>query len=254
MRTIAILNQKGGSGKTTTAVNLAASLAECGRRVLILDLDPSAAASSWLGFKEANRGLLEVLTEGRNLADLVQPTSIANLEIIPSSMSLSGAGKALAGEIGVETLLRKRIAKLPQDRWDFLIKDCPPSLDLLTINALSAAQEVLIPVEAHIMALGGLYSLTQTIEVVQERLNPGLSICGILACRVDQRTNHSKEVVGCLQEKFGKLLYKTSIRENVRLAECPSFGKPITMYASGSAGAEDYRALAKELIGKNRQN
>ncbi len=254
MRTIAILNQKGGSGKTTTAVNLAASLAESGRRVLIMDLDPAAAASSWLGFKDANRGLLEVLTEGKNLVDLVQPTAIPNLDIIASSMSLSGAGKALAGEIGVETVLRKRIAKLPADRWDFLIKDCPPSLDLLTINALSAAQEVLIPVEAHIMALGGLYSLTQTVEVVQERLNPGLFICGILACRVDQRTNHSREVVESLHQKFGKLVYKTSIRENVRLAECPSFGKPITMYASSSTGAEDYRSLARELLKRNKQN
>ena len=254
MRTIAILNQKGGSGKTTTAVNLAAALAERGRRVLLLDLDPAAAASSWLGFPEANRGLLEVLTEGRDLAGLVQATSLAGLEIIPSSMSLSGAEKALAGEIGVETLLRKRLARLPAGRWDYLIKDCPPSLGFLTVNALSAAQEVLIPVESHIMALGGLVCLAQTVEVVKERLNPQLEICGILACRVDQRTNHSQEVVESLREKFGKLLYKTRIRENVRLAECPSFGKPITSYASSSAGAEDYRSLAQELLRQARRN
>jgi chromosome partitioning protein len=254
MRRIAILNQKGGSGKTTTAVNLAAALAESGRRVLLMDLDPAAAASSWLAVKENGKGILEALTAEKSLADLVQPTSCPGLEIIPSSLSLSGAEKALAGEIGVESLLRKKIAKLPQDRWDYLILDCPPSLGLLTINALSAALEVLIPVEAHIIALDGLVSLTQTAEVVKERLNPELAICGILACRMDQRTNHAREVVESLRQKFGSLLYKTKIRENVRLAECPSFGEPITRYASSSSGAEDYRSLAKELLGQEKRS
>lgn len=254
MRSIAILNQKGGSGKTTTAVNLAAALAESKRRILLVDLDPAAAASTWLGVQDDGRGLLEVLTGGQDLGGLVRGTTVEGLELVPSSVSLSGAEKALAGEIGVETLLKKRLAKLPQGHWDYLILDCPPSLGLLTVNALSAAREVLIPVEAHIMALGGLVSLTQTVEVVKERLNPDLAICGILACRMDQRTNHAHDVVESLRQKFGHLLYKTKIRENVRLAECPSFGKPITQYASSSPGAEDYRALAKELLGQEKRN
>lgn len=254
MRSISILNQKGGSGKTTTAVNLSAALAEGGRKVLVIDLDPAAAASSWLGVSDGSRGLLDALTEGKSLTELVQPTAVEGLEVIPSSLSLSGAEKALAGEIGVETLLRKRLAKLPHDRWDYLLLDCPPSLGLLTVNALSASREVLIPVEAHILALAGLVSLTQTVEVVRERLNADLKICGILACRMDFRTNHAREVVSSLQKTFGELVYKTHIRENVRLAECPSFGKPITLYASSSSGAEDYRELAKELQTQEKRN
>ncbi|MBI4056371.1 MAG: ParA family protein [Elusimicrobia bacterium] len=254
MRTIAILNQKGGSGKTTTAVNLAAALGEQKQRVLVLDLDPAAAASSWFGAQDQTRGLLEVLTEGKNLYDLVKETGFPGIDLIPSSLALSSAEKALTREIGPETLLKRKIAKLPSDRWDYLLLDCPPSLGLLTLNALSAAQEVLIPVEAHVMALSGLVSLLQTVEVVKERLNPDLSVCGILACRVDHRTNHSKDVVDSLSEKFGPLLYKTKIRENVRLAECPSFGKPITAYAPSSSGTEDYHSLAKELLGQEKRN
>ena len=248
MRIIALLNQKGGSGKTTTAVNLAATLVEHGRKVLLVDFDPASAASSWFGIHETSRGLLEALTEGKPLQDLARETSVPGLDLIPSSLSLSGAEKALAGEIGAESLLKKKVAKLPADRWNYLLIDCPPSLGLLTLNALSAAQEVLIPVEAHVITLTGIVSLMQTIEVVKERLNPSLKVCGILACRVDRRTNHSQDVVESLEEKFGNMLYKTLIRENVRLAECPSFGKPITHYASSSPGAEDYRSLAKELL------
>lgn len=248
MRTIALLNQKGGSGKTTTAVNLAAALAESGKKVLLMDFDPAAAASSWLNASDPGRGLLEVLTDNKNLIDLARETGVPGLDIVAATLSLSGAEKALAGEIGPESLLKKKAGKLPTDRWDYFLIDCPPSLGLLTLNALSAAQEVLIPVEAHVITLSGLVSLMQTIEVVKERLNPSLAICGILACRVDRRSNHSQEVVEILQKKFGNLVYKTLIRENIRLAESPSFGKPITQYASSSPGAEDYRALAKELI------
>lgn len=254
MRSIALLNQKGGSGKTTTAVNLAAALSEFKRRVLLIDFDPSAAASSWLGAKDESRGLLDVLLDSKPLAELVQPTAIKNVEIVPSSLSLAGAEKQVAGEIGAETLLKKKCAKLPDDRWDYLLIDCPPTLGLFTLNALSAASEVLIPVEAHVIALGGLVSLMQTVEVVRERLNPSLLVCGVLACRVDSRTNHARDVVDALKEKFGPLLFKTLIRENVRLAECPSFGKPVTVFANNSAGAEDYRALAREVLAQEKRN
>lgn len=254
MRVIALLNQKGGSGKTTTAVNLAAAIAEKERRVLLIDFDPAAAATSWLGVDNGTKGLLEALTENRGLSELVQETSTPGVDMIPASMMLAGAEKSLAGEIGAESLLKRRIDALPKGRWKYLLIDCPPTVGLLAINALAAAHEVLIPVEAHVITLGGLVSLMQTIAVVKERLNPRLQIAGILACRFDARTNHSKEVVSSLQKKFGGLVYKTRIRENVRLAECPSFAKAITKYAPSSSGAEDYRALASELITQEKRN
>jgi chromosome partitioning protein len=246
-RLIAIINQKGGSGKTTTTVNLAAALGEQDRRVLVLDLDPQASASSWLGVKDGGRGLLDVFTDGLALAGLVQPTSADGVEVIPSSSWLVGAEKALAGEVGAETILRRRLAAL-KGPWQYILIDCPPALGLLTVNALAAAQEVLVTVESHVMALSGLTRLLETLEVVKERLNPDIKMAGILACRVDARTRHAQEVVEQLQNRFGSLVYKTLIRENVRLAECPSFGLPITLYDPQCNGAADYRQLATDVI------
>jgi chromosome partitioning protein len=254
VRTIAILNQKGGSGKTTTAVNLAAALGESGQRTLLIDMDPAASASSWLGQKDPEKGLFDVLTDGRQLAELIREAVQPGLDMIPSSLGLAAAEKALVNEIAPETLLKRRMGKLPQDKWDYLIVDCSPSMGMLTLNVLAASREVLIPVEAHILAVTGLVQLMQTVEVVRERLNENLSICGVLPCRVDSRTNHSQEVVSILKEKFGPLLFKTHVRENVKLAECPSFSKPITQYASSSTGAEDYRALAKEIVSREKKN
>ena len=248
MRTLAIANQKGGSAKTTTAVNLAAALGERGCRVLLLDLDPQASASHWYGITDAGRGLLDVLVGHGTLAALVQPTRTAGVEIVPASTWLVGVEKALAGEIGAETLLRRHLETLPADRWAYVVVDCPPTLGLLTVNALAAVQTVLVPVEAHVMALQGLAQLLQTVEVVQARLNPALTIAGLLACRVHARTRHAQEVVEELRRRFGDLVYHVVIRDNVRLAECPSFGCPITNYAPRSPGAEDYRALAAELL------
>ena len=246
-RLIAIINQKGGSAKTTTAVNLAATLAEQGRRVLVLDLDPQASASSWLGVKDGGRGLLNVFTDGLALAGLVQPTSVDGVEVIPSSSWLVGVEKALAGEVGAETTLRRRLAEL-KGPWQYILMDCPPALGLMTVNALAAAREVLVTVESHVMALSGLARLLETLEVVKERLNPDIKMAGILACRVDARTRHAQEVVGELQSRFGPLVYNTLIRENVRLAECPSFAQPITLYDPHSHGAADYRQLATDVI------
>lgn len=176
MRTFAIANQKGGSGKTTTSVNLAAALGEQGRRVLMVDLDPQHSATSWFGINNAGKGVLGMFMGDGNLLEFIQETGAAGVQVAPSSAWLVGAEKILAGEVGAETILRRQLAKLPEDRWDYVLIDCPPTLGILTINALAAATELLVPVEAHVMALAGLAQLLHTVEVVQERLNPELRV------------------------------------------------------------------------------
>lgn len=250
-RLIAIANQKGGSGKTTTAVNLAATLGELDRRVLLVDLDPQASASTWYGFIEEGKGLFEVFTESRNLKDLIHQTCVPRVEVIPSSSWLIGVDRALAGEVGAEMILSRQLASL-SDQWDYLLLDCSPTLGIVTINALAAVREILIPVEAHVMALGGLAHLLHTVETIRARLNADLKVCGILACRVDLRTRHALEVVAQLRERFGKQVFQVVIRESIRLAECPSFGKPVTLYAPQGNSTKDYRALAEEMIGQER--
>jgi chromosome partitioning protein len=168
--------------------------------------------------------------------------------LAPASTWLVGIERALAGEVGAETLLRRAVSELDPGAWDYLLIDCPPTLGLLTINALTAAEELLVPIEAHVMALHGLAQLLQTVDVVQQRLNATLVISGMLACRVDHRTRHAQDVVEELRGRFGNVVYNVVIRENVRLAECPSFAQPITVYAPTSAGAHDYRALAQEVM------
>jgi chromosome partitioning protein len=248
MRIIAIANHKGGSGKTTTAVNLAAALAEHDRSVVLLDLDPQASASNWLAAPGSTPGTADVLADGADLAGVVQPTAWPGVHLLAASSGLARAEKYLSREVGAEVVLRRSFERLARPAWHYALIDCPPALSVLTLNALVAAREVLVPVEAHVMALRGLAQLVATLDVVRDRLNPDLELTGILACRVDSRTRHSPEVVQELRTRFGERVYNTVIRENVRLAEAPSFAQPIMRYDRHSAGASDYCALGAEVI------
>jgi chromosome partitioning protein len=246
-RVIALANHKGGAAKTTTAVNLAAGLADRGRRVMLLDLDPQGNASSWLG-GEVEGGVHAVLTENRSLESQLTKSSVEGLSLVAASQRLAGADRILASELAAETTLRRRIEETDLSRWDYIIIDTPPALNLLTINALTAADEVLVPVEAHVLALSGVAQIMSTIGLVKSRLNPKLKLTGFLICRFDPRTRHSAEVRDRLAAKFGKQVLTTIIRENIRLAEAPSFCAPIGAYAPSSPGAADYGALVAEII------
>jgi chromosome partitioning protein len=247
MRIIAIANQKGGCAKTTTVVNLAASLADTGFKVLVIDLDPQANATQWLSPQQELAGSLGLMTTKDPIEDLVAQTSIPGVDLIAGSQSLTTIEKALAGELGAEFTLKRRLMAIAPNSWDFVLIDTPPTLGLVTVNALSYAKELLIPVTTHIMTLSGVAQLMQKTADIREILNPDLKIVGLLPSRVDLRTKHSKEVLDMLTAEFKDKVFKSIIRENIRLAEAPSFHESILIYDKNSTAASDFRALAKEI-------
>jgi chromosome partitioning protein len=254
-RVLAVVNQKGGTGKTTTCVNLAAALADQGRRVLVVDLDPQASATAWLGATPTTPDLFECLTSEDPteplLESLVQATTIPGVEVIPSGPHLIRAERTLAAMLGGERQLALRLAALP-DRWDYLLFDCPPALGLLTVNALVAGPEILVPVEASTMALAGLGTLLQTIERARRSYGLDLPLAGIVLCRADLRTRLTRNLVDHLRGSFPETFLSTIVRANVRLQEAWSYARPIGDYAPDSTGAEDYARLAGELLAQNR--
>lgn len=249
-RIIAIANQKGGCGKTTTAVNLATALAELNRKVLLIDLDPQGNASIHMGIKiyDLERSMYDVLVDPeRMIKSVIMPTEINGLDIAPANIELSGAEIELVNVIGREATFKDSMDNIDKE-YDYILIDCPPSLGLLTLNALNTANEVIIPVQTEYFALEGMRKLLKTIDVVTKRLNHKLIIAGILPTMYDARTKLSEEILKKIKEHFKDKAYKSKIRKNIRLAEAPSFGMPIKKYAPHSFGAQDYHKLAEEVI------
>jgi len=248
-RIIAIANQKGGVGKTTTAINLSACLAEAGKKVLMLDCDPQGNATSGLGINKntAEVTSYDILIGEATAEEAIVHTDYEGLDVIPSNINLSGAEIELIGVEQKEYILQKQIGPL-RDRYDFIIIDCPPSLNMLTVNAMTTADTVLVPIQCEYYALEGLSQLIHTINLVNQRLNPNLRMEGVVFTMYDARTNLSLQVVENVKNNLKQTIYKTIIPRNVRLAEAPSHGMPINVYDTRSSGAESYRLLAEEVI------
>lgn len=248
-RIIAIANQKGGVGKTTTAINLSACLAEKGKKVLAIDLDPQGNMTSGLGVdkNEVENTAYQLILNECSINESIQPTVVDNLKIIASNVELAGAEIELLGINDKEYILKTTVDYIKDD-YDFIIIDCPPSLNMLTVNAMTTADTVLVPIQCEYYALEGLSQLIHTINLVQERLNPNLQMEGVVFTMYDVRTNLSNQVVENVKANLDTTIYKTMIPRNIRLAEAPSYGIPINMYDAKSAGAESYRNLAQEII------
>jgi chromosome partitioning protein len=248
-RIFAISNQKGGVGKTTTAINLAASLAASERRTLLVDMDPQGNAGSGLGIDKATLpgSIYDALINGRPMGELIQPTELRYLDVVPSTADLTGAEVELVSLERREYRLKDVLRSMARN-YDFVLVDCPPSLGLLTVNALTAADAVLVPLQCEYYAMEGLAQLLSTIELVQQRLNPGLTVEGILLTMFDSRANISHQVADEVRRVFPKLVFDAVVPRNVRLAESPSFGKPVLLYDLRSTGCESYLSLARELV------
>jgi chromosome partitioning protein len=248
-RIISIANQKGGVGKTTTAVNLSASLAVAEKKILLIDIDPQGNATSGLGVskEEVSKSIYHALIDEVPIRDLIRDTEIDFLKIIPSNLDLIGAEIELVPFLNREIRLKNALQEV-KGEFDFLIIDCPPSLGLITVNSLTAADSVIIPLQCEYYPMEGLSQLLKTIQLIKNNLNPFLKIEGILLTMFDKRNNISHQVTEEVRKHFGTLVFTTVIPRNVRLSECPSFGKPIILYDADSRGAESYLDLAKEVL------
>ena len=248
-KVIAIANQKGGVGKTTTSVNLSACLGELGQRVLLIDIDPQGNATSGLGIDKGKieKSIYDVLVDDIPIKDTVIGTEVDNLKVLPATIQLAGAEIELVASMSRETKLKKAIDKIKND-YDYVIIDCPPSLGLLTINSLTAANSILVPIQCEFYALEGLSQLLKTITLIQDNLNQDLVLEGVVLTMFDSRTNLSGQVVQEVKNHFQQKVFKTIIPRNVRLSEAPSFGRPVIKYDPKSKGAEVYYNLAKEVL------
>ena len=251
-RIIAIANQKGGVGKTTTAINLSACLAEAGQRVLTIDIDPQGNATSGLGIEkdEVENTIYEVMLQEVDITEAACKNVFDNLDVIPSNVNLAGAEIDLIDINDREYVLKNAIDEI-RDNYDYVILDCPPSLSMLTVNAMTAADTVLVPIQCEYYALEGLTQLIHTINLVKKKLNPELELEGVVFTMYDSRTNLSLQVVENVKDNLHQNIYKTIIPRNIRLAEAPSHGLPINIYDSKSSGAESYRLLAEEVMSRN---
>ncbi len=246
---VALANQKGGVGKSTTAINLAAALAFQDQRVLLIDLDPQGNASSGLGIDRGSIdvSIYDVLLKESPIEDAIEPTSVRNLFVVPATIDLAGAEIELVSMFSRETLLRSAIDEIDED-FDFVLIDCPPSLGLLTVNALTAAQNVVIPIQCEYYALEGLSQLLRNVDLVSANLNPNLKVSGVVLTMYDGRTKLSREVAEQVREYFGDVAFKTVIPRSVRLSEAPSYGEPIEAFDPMSRGAIAYRQLGREFL------
>lgn len=253
-RIIAITNQKGGVGKTTTAINLSAALAEMGKKVLTIDMDPQGNTTTGLGFhkQEIENTVYELIIGQCKIEECLNENELENITLISSNVDLAAAEIELIGIPDREFVLKKEVDKI-KDRFDYIIIDCPPSLNMLTINAMTTADSVIVPIQCEYYALEGLSQLIHTVELVQERLNPELEIEGVVFTMYDARTNLSLQVVENVKSNLKQAIYKTIIPRNVRLAEAPSHGLPINLYDPKSVGAESYRYLAEEVVNKGTE-